>query len=163
MLLTGPGIVTVVGTGGVGKSTLVEQATRDPDSWSPWGVERIVVELADVNRADLVMPAIAAATGVTGSASNPLATRVRMALSASAQLLVLDNFEHVLDAAADVADLSRSCPELRIVVTSRAALRIRDERVVQLPPLPLPSANATIDDPALALFAAVATRTIPIS
>jgi predicted ATPase/DNA-binding CsgD family transcriptional regulator len=161
MLLAAPGIVTVVGTGGVGKSTLVEQATREPATWSPWDVEGIVVELADVSRADLVLPAIASATGVSGSTGDPLAMRLRMALSAEVQLLVLDNFEHVLDAATDIAELAQGCPELRVVVTSRTPLRVRGERVVHLSPLPLPGAGATLDDPALALFAAGATRTDP--
>jgi predicted ATPase/DNA-binding CsgD family transcriptional regulator len=148
MLLAAPGIVTVTGAGGVGKTTLVEHATREPATWSPWDVDPIVVELAQVSRPDLVVPAIAGAVGVTGTTGDPLAGRVTMALSPGVQLLVLDNFEHVLDAAADVAELARSCTDLRVVVTSRTPLRVRGERVVPLPRLP--------DDQAIALFTAVA-------
>ena len=57
--------------------------------------------------------------------------------------------------------LDLRCPELRVVVTSRTLLRVRDERVVELPPLPLPGSDASVDNPAMALFVAVAAGTDP--
>jgi predicted ATPase/DNA-binding CsgD family transcriptional regulator len=161
MVLAAPGIVTVTGTGGVGKTTVVEWATSDPGSWSPWLGERTVVALADVGRADLVLPAIASALGVTGSTRDPLVARLATALTGGGHLLVLDNFEHVLGAAADLARLVKRTPDLRVVVTSRAPLRVRDERVMELSPLPLPTAGDTLEQPASALFVEVATRHDP--
>src|SRR5262249_7958464 len=73
-------------------------------------------------------------------------------------LLVLDNFEHLLDAARDVTDLLASCANLKVLVTSRAALRVRWEHVMQAAPLALPDLrrlppiDALIEVPSVALF-----------
>ena len=74
----------------------------------------------------------------------------------AACLLVLDNFEHVLAAAADVAFLLESCPSLTTLVTSRAPLRVSGERRFQAPPLALPAPGETPTDDALVDYGATA-------
>src|SRR5262245_31283684 len=161
MLLDAPGIVTVTGPGGVGKTTLVGHATVEREDWAPWAAEPVWVDLSDLKRSDVVLAAIAQAVGISESTESSLALQVAAALSVDAPLLVLDNFEHLPDAGSDIAALAQRCADLRIVVTSRVALRVRDERVLELPPLPLPDDAATATHPALALFAAVAVGTDP--
>jgi len=71
-------------------------------------------------------------------------------------LLLLDNFEQVIDAAAQVADLLAACPRLKMVVTSRSVLRIRAEREFGVPPLSLPYTKQLPDLPTLSQYEAVA-------
>lgn len=161
MLLEAPGVVTVTGPGGVGKTALVDHATAELAEWSPWDHEPVRVDLSDLGRDDMVLASVAQAVGITESTESPLALGIAAALSADPPLIVLDNFEHVAGAAHDIADLAQRCPDLRLVVTSRVPLRIRDERVLALEPLPLPDDSATATHPALALFASVAVGTDP--
>lgn len=161
MLVDSPGIVTVTGSGGIGKTTLVEHATAEPASWSKAMVERSVVMLAETSRADLVLPAIAAAVRIGGFSDESLSTRLQLALSAATRLLVLDNFEHLIGAADDIARLAHDCPELRIVVTSRMPLRVSGERILEVPPLAEAVAPFTAEQPPMAMFAEVATRIDP--
>ena len=77
-------------------------------------------------------------------------------LLAQQMLLLLDNFEQVIDAAAQVADLLAACPRLKIVVTSRSVLRIRAEREFGVPPLSLPDTKKLPDLPTLSQYEAVA-------
>jgi predicted ATPase/DNA-binding CsgD family transcriptional regulator len=161
MLLDAPGIVMVTGPGGVGKTALVERALTGWDEWSPWLVEPVHVDLSELGRSDMVLPTIAHAVGIAESTESPLALQVAAALSADTPVVVLDNFEHVVTAAPEIAALARRCPDLRIVVTSRVPLRVRDERVFELAPLPLPDDAATVAHPALALFAKVAVDANP--
>jgi predicted ATPase/DNA-binding CsgD family transcriptional regulator len=161
MLLDAPGIVTVTGPGGVGKTALVDHASAGWDEWSPWLVEPVRVDLSDLSRADMVLGAIAHAIGIAQTTESPLALQVAAALATDAPVVVLDNFEHVVTAAAQIVALARRCPDLRLVVTSRVPLRVRDERVLQLAPLPLPDDAAAATHPALTLFAEVAVGTDP--
>ena len=156
MLLDAPGIVTVTGPGGVGKTALVEHASAGWEAWSPWLVEPVRVDLSDLSRAEMVLGAIADAVGIAESTESPLAQQVAAALSTDAPVVVLDNFEHVVTSAPLMVALARGCPRLRLVITSRVPLRVRDERVFELGPLPLPDDAATATHPALALFAEVA-------
>ena len=70
-------------------------------------------------------------------------------------LLLLDNFEQVIEAAPMVADLLQACPTLKIMVTSRAPLRLRGEREFPVPPLALPAQGATLQRDQLSHYAAV--------
>jgi predicted ATPase len=79
-----------------------------------------------------VAPAIAEALGVLDDAGFDLPRRARLACEGQPTLLVLDNFEHVLDAAPLVADLLISVATLRVLATSRAPLRLRGERSTRL-------------------------------
>lgn len=118
---------TVTGPGGSGKSRLAaEVAARYVDAGMTW------VSLAHLRNPVLVVPTIAAATGLPHDASH---TALADRLEAETALLVLDTFEPVLTAAGDVAALIDLTSHVRVVVTSRAPLRLRGEREWPLRPL----------------------------
>ncbi|WP_026402798.1 BTAD domain-containing putative transcriptional regulator [Actinomadura rifamycini] len=126
-------LVTLVGPGGAGKTRLATTVAERVAERFPGGVW--VVELAAVAAGGEVPGAVAAALGVRGP------ERVAEALAGAAALLVLDNCEHVLDAAADLAGgLLGACPELRVLATGRERLGIDGEALCPVPPLDGPDA-----------------------
>ncbi|MDQ3547321.1 MAG: AAA family ATPase, partial [Chloroflexota bacterium] len=129
-------LVTLTGPGGVGKTRLAEEIGRGSLAVFPDGVW--FVSLASLRAMDLVPPTIARMLGVKDSGeASPLDALVAH-LSAHRALLILDNFEHLLDAAPLVAELLLRCPALRILITSRMRLRLPVEQVFQVPSLDLP-------------------------
>jgi predicted ATPase/DNA-binding XRE family transcriptional regulator len=156
-------VVTLTGPGGVGKTRLaIEVASRVMEEF-PDGV--IFVDLAPLGGANLVLPTIARTMGLRETGS--LHEALRAVLAARHLMLVLDNFEHVLDAAVDVAWLLESSPNLTVLVTSRAPLRIRGENEYQVAPLEmpdpgsLPSAESVERAPAAQLFVSRAQEASP--
>jgi len=143
-------LLTLVGPGGVGKTRLALHLAGDLAADGD-GVH--VVPLAQVRDPALVIPTIAHAVGVNDAGGAPLATRLAHRLQDQTSLLVLDNFEQVVDAAAALSDLLAACPRLRLLVTSRTVLHLAVEQVYQVPPLPVPAAGT--DATALAESAAV--------
>ena len=128
-------LVTVVGPGGIGKTRLaLEVAARQSAAGSYDGVW--FVDLAPIGDAAQVPGAIAAALGIRPEGSGRVLDLLVDRLRDRPLLLVLDNFEQVLPAAADVATLLTACPTTRILVTSRTALRVRAEHELPLSPLP---------------------------
>ncbi len=156
-------LLTLTGPGGVGKTTLALAAARALTGDFPDGVT--LVELAPVREARQVLPTLARALGGR-RLSGPVLDAVAARLGARRHLVVLDNVEHVLDAAPDVAALLSRCPGLAVLATSRAALRVRAERERPLGPLPVPArpdAATVAASPAARLFldrAAAAGRTV---
>ncbi|HYO81998.1 MAG TPA: protein kinase, partial [Bryobacteraceae bacterium] len=148
-------LMTLTGPGGTGKTRLaLEAAAESSDSFSG-GVH--FVDLAPLTDARLVTPAIAKALGVKETPGQDLSHAVRERLcSAGRVLLVLDNFEHVIDAAASVGDLLRACSHLVVLVTSRVALRVYGEQEFPVPALPLPDPKLIPSPETLAGFASVA-------
>jgi predicted ATPase/DNA-binding CsgD family transcriptional regulator len=127
-------LVTLTGPGGVGKTrTAISAAASIP-------LPVHFVDLADVRQPDLVLPTIAAALGIRPD-GRPVLDYLRAVLRQGKQLLVLDNFEQLLSAAQALADLLDACPNLRLLVTSRAVLGIVGEHVVDVRPFPLPSSS----------------------
>ena len=125
-------LVTMLGPGGIGKTRLaIEVAAGIVDDFAD-GV--VFVALASVRDPGLVISAVAEALGIQEMGSRPLADRVRSRLQTAQMLVVLDNFEHVLRAAEAVGALLADCPQLRVLVTSRAPLRLSGERAVVGPP-----------------------------
>lgn len=127
-------LVTLTGAGGVGKTRLaLEVATRITDRFSD-GVW--VVELAPVGDPDAVPEVVAAALGITPQVGMSLPDAVGAAMEGRSRLLVFDNCEHVIDAAATMIEaiLARSST-VSIVATSREGLRLPDERLWPVPPL----------------------------
>jgi predicted ATPase/DNA-binding SARP family transcriptional activator/Tfp pilus assembly protein PilF len=135
--------VTVAGTPGVGKTRLALEAAHALRFDFEDGVHYI--ELAPVAEADGVAAALAERLGVPlggikERAGQPLAETLLAWLRPRHLLLVLDNFEHVLAAAAFAAELLAAAPAVKLLVTSRTPLRIRAERQFPLPPLPAAAA-----------------------
>ena len=142
---TSPGrLVTVLGPAGVGKTRLALEAMRTAEEQFSGGA--VVVRLAAIERSGDIVPEIARAMGIIDQAEK-LDDIVREELSIDPAVLLLDCFEHLPPAANDVvADLLSSCPELRIVLTSRRPSGLVNERSVELSPLPLnPNAGAAPD------------------
>jgi predicted ATPase/DNA-binding XRE family transcriptional regulator len=132
-------LLTLTGPGGVGKTRLaVKVAAGLGDVFSD-GVA--FVPLAPVSDAALVLASIAETLGVGDRSDVSLFEGVILALRNQRMLLVLDNFEHVLDAAPLVADVLVGSPSVRILVTSRTLLRIDGEYVYHVHPLGLPVQN----------------------
>ncbi len=129
-------LVTLTGPGGTGKTRLgIEVASELRDVF----VEGVFfVSLAPINDPMLVMPTIAQALGIRDRAEQPLSARLAEMLYQRRVLLLLDNFEQVVGAAAQVADLLTSCPSLKVLVTSREVLHVRAEHEFAVPPLELP-------------------------
>jgi predicted ATPase len=144
-------MLTLVGPGGIGKSRLaIEVATAMTDDF-PGGV--LFVPLAPVDRAELVTNAIAAALGVRDVGDMPLEDKLTIALRHRRTLLLLDNFEQVLGAAPMLVDLLAAAPQLKMLITSRALLRVSGEHSFEVGPLGLPTHRRSRDLPAsVALF-----------
>jgi predicted ATPase len=127
----------------VGKTRLaLAGAAQLPDRF-PDGV--IIVDLTPVRDPHLVLPTIAQALGLIDTGRSPLSERLRAFLrEREAVLMVLDNFEQVLPAAASLADLLASCPGLVLLVTSRVPLHLRWEQALRVAPLPIPDLQAAL-------------------
>jgi predicted ATPase/DNA-binding XRE family transcriptional regulator len=141
--LSDPGarLITLTGPGGAGKTRLALELARANGAE---GASRVLfVELAAVRNAAFVAPAIAEALGVLDATALDLPRRAQLACDGTPTLLVLDNFEQVLDAAPLVADLLISVAALRVLATSRAPLRVRGEREYAVGPLAL---DADVDE-----------------
>jgi predicted ATPase/class 3 adenylate cyclase len=132
-------LVTLTGPGGSGKTRLGVQAGAELVQAFVDGVW--FVPLAGSTEPELVILAIAHALGVREVPGERLQQTVQDYLRSKDALLLLDNFEHVTDAATDAAALLAACPKLKILVTSREPLRVAGEHELPVPPLPLPGAR----------------------
>jgi predicted ATPase len=147
-------VVTLTGPGGVGKTRLAMEAAEQVQPRFSGGV--VWVPLATVGESSLVSRAIGQALGVADVGAAQLAERLVSALRARAPtVLLLDNFEHVLQAAGIVAELVDGCPPLKVLVTSRTALSLRSEHELPVAPLKVPDARAAGSTLALAANASV--------
>jgi non-specific serine/threonine protein kinase len=140
----------------VGKTRLALAVAHDVAAQFHEGA--VFVDLAPLGDPGLVLPTVARAVEVTEAGKRPLAERLVAALQQRHLLLVLDNCEHLLHPVAElVADLLTGCPNLQVLATSRAPLRIRGEQELLVEPLPLPAdtspaAPTLSDNPAVRLF-----------
>ena len=139
-LLARPGVrlLTLTGTGGVGKTRLAVEAARASLASGLFPDGLAFVGLASVEDPALVAPAVLGALGA--AVPEGLAPYEALAehLRDKKFLLVLDNLEHLLEAAPELAGLVAACPGLTVLVTSRAPLRVRGEIEYPVPPLALP-------------------------
>jgi len=129
-------LLTLTGPGGVGKTRLGLQVAAY--ALREFRDGTFFVDLGSVISADLVMPSIAKTLSVEEGAGRSILDSLKAYLRDRQLLLVLDNFEHVLATAAQVADLLSACAGLKVLVTSREALHLRGERQLPVPPLALP-------------------------
>jgi predicted ATPase/class 3 adenylate cyclase/Tfp pilus assembly protein PilF len=129
-------LVTLTGPGGSGKTRLALQAAAEVlDDFSDgiW-----FVELAALLEHRLVIPTIAQTLGVKEAAGTPIIDTLNEYLKDKHLLLVLDNFEQVVEAATEVSTLIGACPHLKVLATSRAPLHVRGEKEYAVPPLSTP-------------------------
>ncbi|MFL5643058.1 MAG: BTAD domain-containing putative transcriptional regulator [Chloroflexota bacterium] len=129
-------LLTLTGPGGVGKTRLAILVAHALLADFPDGV--LFVDLSNTRVAAEVIARIGEATG---GGERPAAV-----IGDRRILLVLDNFEQVVDAAPSIAELLERCPSLHILVTSRTPLRIRGERQLDVPPLPRAAGIALFED-----------------
>lgn len=134
-------MLTLTGAPGVGKTRLALQVARalSPD----FAGDVAFVALAEVRDAGQVIPAIAHALGLRETNARSTGEALLAALRSRAILLALDNFEQVLGAATELAELLATCPRLKLLVTSRAPLRLRAEHEFAVTPLAVPDLTQT--------------------
>ena len=134
-------LVTLTGTGGVGKTRLALAVARKTAQRYVDGV--VFVPLAALDDAALVLPAVGRAAGLASVEDEDADARVLEQLRGLQLLLVLDNLEHLPGATPIVARLLSECPELVVLATSRAALRLRGESEYVVHPLALPPSGTS--------------------
>jgi hypothetical protein len=144
-------LVTCTGAGGIGKTRLSLQVAAEMASGFRNGV--VLVALAPVSDAVSALPTIAASLGVRPAGQQLLEDDLVAHLAGRSLLLVLDNFEQVTPAAPDVARILERAPEVKVLATSRAPLRVSGEHEFRVPPLP--------NEDAVTLFAERATAVRP--
>jgi excisionase family DNA binding protein len=137
-------LITLTGPGGVGKTRLAITAAASVREHFPDGI--VFVALATVFHPDYVVPAIAEALGLQEIAGRDRRAQVHAFLRANRLLLVLDNFEQILAAAPEVARLAAEAPDLTILITSRAPLRVGGERELPVSPMALAREAASLDE-----------------
>ncbi len=147
-------LVTLTGPGGVGKTALALRVAAELRAMFPDGVA--FVPLASLADPSLVLSILADTLGVGEAADQSVLERLRAYLHGKRLLLVLDNCEHLLDAAPALADLLARCAPLKLLATSRAPLHIRGERAFPVSPLALPDRARLPPSASLAAVPAVA-------
>ena len=150
-------LLTLTGPGGVGKTRLALEVAGAVQGMFTDGVA--FVALAPVNDADLVLPTIFRTLGLSETGDRSVREALQEHLRERRMLLVLDNFEHVMEAAPEVANLLGACADLLVLATSRATLRVRGEKEYPVQPLAVPDPSLSPDmrivnaSPAARLFA----------
>ncbi|HET9909127.1 MAG TPA: LuxR C-terminal-related transcriptional regulator [Anaerolineales bacterium] len=129
-------LVTITGPGGVGKTSLALQVAQDIQDAFTDGV--YFISLATISDPTLIIPTIAHALGVIESPKRLLLDNLKEFLRGKQALLLLDNFEQIMSAAPLLSELLSACAGLRMLATSREALRLRGEQEFPLSPLALP-------------------------
>ncbi|WP_405056524.1 helix-turn-helix domain-containing protein [Kribbella sp. NBC_01505] len=149
-------LLTLTGPGGVGKTRLAIAIAAEL-------ADVVFVPLADLRTPEAVAPQMLRSLGLKEHPGTPPAERLATALRATGTVLLVDNFEHLPEAAALVADLLATCPDLRVLATSRTALQVGAERLLAVRPFVIPGSLPTdaVDLPALRIFARRASSAVP--
>jgi predicted ATPase/DNA-binding CsgD family transcriptional regulator len=147
-------LLTLTGPGGGGKTRLALEAAKDlmPD----FSGRVYFVSLSAISDPAFVLPAIMQSLGLRETGRRTLLEDLQAGLGDQPLLLLLDNFEQVVEAAASLADLLAVCPQVKLLVTSRAALRLSGEHELVVLPLALPDLGQAPTAHSLLRFAACA-------
>jgi predicted ATPase len=146
-------LVTLTGMAGIGKTRLAVQVAAELAEQFVDGV--FLVPLAPVNDAEQVSPAILQTLSISDISGQTPLQRIKAVLKEKQLLLLLDNFEQVVDAAVQVAELLSTCSRLKVLVTSRVVLHLQAEREFSVPPLSLPNLKRLPDLVTLSQYEAV--------
>ena len=147
-------LMTLIGPGGVGKTRLAEQiAAALSDDFSD-GI--LFVDLSPVNGPGRVPSVIAQVLELREASGELIQDRLLGYLRKKEMLLLLDTFERVLDAASFISNLLTQCPRIKVLATSRAPLRLREEQQFQVQPLTFPTSTSRLSTDDLLQFSAVA-------
>jgi predicted ATPase/class 3 adenylate cyclase len=146
-------LLTLTGPGGIGKTRLALHAAADQIDPFEDGV--YFIDLSSVRQPDAAFEAIVRGVDLAGRVDEPPLELLKERLRDRHMLLLLDNFEQVVDAAEALADLLQQGPRLKVLVTSREALRVRGEHLFPVPPLSLPDAGEPMSAETLAGYEAV--------
>src|SRR5256885_1835857 len=147
-------LLTLTGPGGIGKTRLALQVAAELSEVFPDGLS--FVNLAPLRDPALVVPTIAEALDLQETGEQPLLDLVKAFLREKRLLLLLDNFEQVVSAALQVAELLAACPQLKVLVTSRMGLHVQAEQEFTVPPLAVPEPRHLPDLVALSQYEALA-------
>ncbi len=147
-------LLTLTGPGGTGKTRLGLQAAAELVEHFPQGV--FFVALAPIADPELVLPTIAQILGLRESGAVPLAESLGHFLAEKRLLLLVDNLEHVVEAAPALAELLAEAPQLKLLVTSRIPVRLSGEHEYPVPPLELPDPGHLPNVSSLSQYEAVA-------
>ncbi len=137
-------LLTLTGPGGIGKTRLALETASQIASHAATAEEYLFadgihfVSLAPIGSVEFVVPAVAEAIGLVPSGSGDLQLQLINYLRPRQMLLVIDNFEHLLDSAGTLAEILRHAPAIRVLVTSRERLNLQGEWVFEVQGLPIP-------------------------
>jgi predicted ATPase/class 3 adenylate cyclase len=138
-------LVTLIGPGGTGKTRLALQSGAELFDRFVDGT--YFIDLAPIRDPDSVLASIARTIGLSETSNGSMLEDIKGQLQEKTMLLLLDNFEQVTSAATQVAELINFCPRLKLLTTSREALRVRGEHLYPVPPLGLPKVDARSPTP----------------
>ena len=132
-------LLTLIGPGGTGKTRLALQLGAELSDHFIDGT--YFIDLAPTRDPQSVMATIARTIGLRESSNGSMLADLKEQLQGKIMLLILDNFEQVMSAAVQIAEILQFCPKIKLLVTSREALRVRSEHLHPVPPLGMPSAS----------------------
>ncbi|HXD12511.1 MAG TPA: DUF4062 domain-containing protein [Anaerolineales bacterium] len=148
------GLVTLIGPGGTGKSRLGLQVALNMLDHFQAGV--YLVRLTPIRDPELVIPTIAETLDIReANGGKQLIDTLRNNLQGKQMLLLIDNFEQVVEAAPQIAELMEACPSLKFIITSRMPLHVRSEKELFVPPLAMPELKQLPDLQQLSQYPAV--------
>jgi predicted ATPase/class 3 adenylate cyclase/DNA-binding CsgD family transcriptional regulator len=147
-------LLTLTGPGGIGKTRMALQVAAELSEIFPDGL--YFVNLAPLRDAAFVVPTIAQVLDIKELAEQPLLDLLKVFLREKQLLLLLDNFEQVVSAAVQVAELLAACLQLKVLVTSRMVLHVQAEHEFAVPPLSMADPRHLPDVVALSQYEALA-------
>jgi predicted ATPase/DNA-binding XRE family transcriptional regulator len=147
-------LVTLIGPPGIGKTRLSIEVARGALSEFPGGI--FFIALAPLEDPNLITPTIDQALGFVEATDQSPLRRLEKGIGGKKLLLVLDNVEHLIEEIAPlVSNLLSACPGLKILTTSREALRLLGEWLYTVPPLKIPKVNSSVDIETMSQFSAL--------